>query len=212
MIFQTASNNSAEFAAGSDPLSLTSTPDDRDGDGTPNATDAFPDNPEESLDSDLDGIGNNSDPDDDNDTRPDNADLFPLDPAEWADADNDGIGDNADPDDDNDLLPDAWELLHFTNLRQSASDDPDQDEAENHAEFLLQLDPADPNSRFKANATAGHVIQWQGVAGLTFKIQRTGNLSSWSDLATVTGTNGLNSYTDNSPLPGRNFYRVVLLP
>ena len=206
------SNNAAEFAAGSDPLSLTSTPDDRDGDGTPNASDAFPDNPEESLDSDLDGTGNNSDPDDDNDTRPDNADLFPLDPAEWADADNDGLGDNADPDDDNDLLPDAWELLHFTNLLQSAGDDPDQDGTENHAEFLLQLDPADPNSRFKATAAASHVIQWQGISGLIFKVQRSGNLAAWGDLATIPGINGLNSYTDASPPPGRNFYRVILLP
>jgi rhamnogalacturonan endolyase len=206
------SDNAAEFAAGSDPLSLASTPADHDGDGTPNASDAFPDNPEESLDTDLDGIGNNSDPDDDNDGYPDNADLFPLDPAEWSDADNDGIGDNADPDDDNDLLPDAWELLHFTNLLQSAADDPDGDATENHAEFLLNLNPANPNSRFTATAAAGHVIQWQGVAGLSFKIQRSGNLASWSDLATVAGTSGQNSYTDASPLPGRNFYRVVLLP
>jgi hypothetical protein len=160
----------------------------------------------------LDGIGNNRDPDDDNDGYPDNADLFPLDPAEWSDADNDGIGDNADPDDDNDLLPDDWELLHFTNLLQSAADDPDGDATENHAEFLLNLNPANPNSRFTATAAAGHVIQWQGVAGLSFKIQRSGNLASWSDLATVAGTSGQNSYTDASPLPGRNFYRVVLLP
>lgn len=205
-------NNAAEFAAGSDPLSPTSTPNDRDGDGTPNTSDAFPDNPEESLDSDLDGIGNNSDPDDDNDTRPDNADLFPLDPAEWADADNDGIGDNADHDDDNDLLPDAWELLHFSNLHQSAADDPDQDGTGNHAEFLLQLLPTHPDSRFHATAATGHVIQWQGVAGLSFRIERSGNLATWSELATVPGSNGLNTHTDTSPLPGRNFYRVVLLP
>ena len=205
------SDNAAEFAAGSDPLSLTSTPSDRDGDGTPNSSDAFPDHPEESLDSDLDGIGNNGDPDDDNDTRPDNADLFPLDPAEWADADNDGIGDNADPDDDNDQLPDAWEQLHFTNLLQSATDDPDLDGTENHAEFLLDLDPADPNSRFHAIANPGHSIEWQGVAGLSFKVQRSSDLVTWTDLATLPGVAGTNHYTDNAPPPGAALYRVVLL-
>ncbi len=58
----------------------------------------------------------------------------------------------------------------------------------------------------------GHVIHWQCVAGLSFKIQRSGNLTAWSDLSTVAGTNGLNYYTDASPLPGRNLYRIVLLP
>ena len=44
---------------------------DTDGDGIPDFEDAFPNNPEESLDTDLDGIGNNEDLDDDNDGLPD---------------------------------------------------------------------------------------------------------------------------------------------
>ncbi len=40
---------------------------DSDGDGTVDCLDAFPDNPDEWLDTDHDGIGNNSDPDDDGD-------------------------------------------------------------------------------------------------------------------------------------------------
>ena len=44
---------------------------DRDGDGYNDNVDAFPDDPEEWLDTDHDGIGNNSDPDDDNDSMSD---------------------------------------------------------------------------------------------------------------------------------------------
>ncbi len=44
---------------------------DRDGDGTLDFQDDFPDDPGEWLDSDSDGIGNNVDLDDDNDGMPD---------------------------------------------------------------------------------------------------------------------------------------------
>lgn len=68
---------------------------DTDGDGVPDATDAFPNDPAESVDTDADGVGNNADPDDDNDGVADFRDVFPLDPTESADSDGDGIGDNA---------------------------------------------------------------------------------------------------------------------
>ncbi len=106
---------------------------DRDGDGVPDATDAFPDDPTESVDTDGDGIGNNADPDDDNDGVPDAQDAFPLDPTastdtdgdgvddavdafpndpnESLDTDGDGIGNNADPDDDNDGVPDTQDAF-----------------------------------------------------------------------------------------------------
>ncbi len=44
---------------------------DSDSDGTPDSADAFPADPSEQLDTDLDGIGNNADTDDDNDAIPD---------------------------------------------------------------------------------------------------------------------------------------------
>ena len=84
---------------------------DRDGDGTINDDDAFPDDPSENLDSDGDGVGNNADLDDDGDglsdldeiaagTDPldsdtdsdgwnDGFDVFPLNTAEWKDTDGD---------------------------------------------------------------------------------------------------------------------------
>lgn len=90
---------------------------DSDGDGIPDSEDAFPDDPDEWLDTDGDGIGNNADTDDDGDGVSDAEDAFPLDPTESVDTDGDGVGDNSDAfptdpaasvDADGDGLPDAW--------------------------------------------------------------------------------------------------------
>jgi len=62
--------------------------------------------PEPPVDTDGDGIPDETDPDDDNDGYDDEVDAFPLDLNEWADYDEDGIGDNADEDDDDDGDPD----------------------------------------------------------------------------------------------------------
>ncbi|MCK4704062.1 MAG: thrombospondin type 3 repeat-containing protein [Gammaproteobacteria bacterium] len=84
---------------------------DGDGDGVPDTSDAFPLDPTETVDTDLDGIGNNADTDDDNDGTPDITDAFPLDPTETVDTDLDGIGNNADTDDDNDGTPDITDAF-----------------------------------------------------------------------------------------------------
>ena len=55
---------------------------DRDFDGFPNVNDAFPLDAAESIDTDLDGTGNNADTDDDGDGVADTSDAFPLDAAE----------------------------------------------------------------------------------------------------------------------------------
>ena len=54
------------------------------------------------LDTDEDGIGDDTDTDDDNDGVLDDDDAVPTDPLESVDTDQDGIGDNADLDDDGD--------------------------------------------------------------------------------------------------------------
>jgi subtilase family protein/cadherin-like protein/Big-like domain-containing protein/FG-GAP repeat protein len=73
-----------------------SIPVDTDGDGVPDKEDAFPNDSNETLDTDSDGIGNNADDDDDGDGVLDVNDDFPLDPNEDTDTDSDGVGDNAD--------------------------------------------------------------------------------------------------------------------
>ena len=58
--------------------------------------DQFPLDSTEVTDADLDGTGDNADPDDDNDGVNDELDAFPLDSSESKDTDNDGVGDNSD--------------------------------------------------------------------------------------------------------------------
>lgn len=69
-------SDAEELKAGTDPLKA-----DTDRDGVKDGTDAFPLNPKEQIDTDHDGIGNNTDPDDDNDGIPDTKDPFPLNKA-----------------------------------------------------------------------------------------------------------------------------------
>ncbi len=84
---------------------------DSDDDGVADSLDAFPLNSSESIDTDLDGIGNNADIDDDNDGVADDLDAFPLNSSESIDTDFDGIGNNADTDDDNDGVADSNDLF-----------------------------------------------------------------------------------------------------
>lgn len=108
---------------------------DRDRDGVPDASDAFPDNPAESSDSDGDGQGDNEDSDDDGDGVLDQLDAFPLDGSETRDHDGDGEGDNADVDDDNDGVADLDDAFPFDSTEQADTDadglgdrvDPDDD-------------------------------------------------------------------------------------
>ncbi|UGA53926.1 hypothetical protein [Vibrio sp. VB16] len=93
---------------------------DTDSDSVPDFIDAFPNDPDEWVDTDGDGrdangdlknpigvnegdgYGDNSDLDDDGDGINDIEDAFPLNKHESLDSDNDYIGNNADTDDDND--------------------------------------------------------------------------------------------------------------
>ena len=124
-------DETANCGSPSDPLDVTSSPEDFDSDlicdlldgdvdndGYLDTVDVFPYNPNEWYDNDMDGIGDNSDPDDDNDLLSDDLELstgtdpmnpdtdgdghldsvddLPLDPSDWHDNDGDGTGDNSD--------------------------------------------------------------------------------------------------------------------
>jgi len=81
--------NLEEFIAGTQPHNP-----DTDGDAVLDGSDAFPNDPNESVDTDGDGIGNNADTDDDGDTMPDAYELANgLDPLNAADAAADADGD-----------------------------------------------------------------------------------------------------------------------
>ena len=131
-------------------LKLAQTDPDLDDDGVPNDKDAFPEDPDESLDTDKDGVGNNADNDDDNDGVADANDDFPLDPAENTDTDGDGTGNNADTDDDNDGVTDANDDFPLDNTKSDATDqdgdgwatgqDPDDNDGDNPGIAFVDTD------------------------------------------------------------------------
>lgn len=82
---------------------------DADGDGVSSDLDAFPFDPEETMDTDGDNVG-------------DVADRFPNNPTEQFDTDGDGIGDFADTDDDNDGVIDGSDAFRLDATEQSNSD------------------------------------------------------------------------------------------
>ena len=110
---------------------------DYDNDGIKDNLDAFPLDGLETIDTDNDGIGNNTDLDDDGDGVNDVDDAFPLDAAETVDTDNDGLGNNADLDDDNDGISDEDELK-------------------------FGLDPLDPTD---ANLAPAHTVMFSDTNG-----------------------------------------------
>jgi len=98
----------------------TNLPLDSDNDGVIDEFDALPLDNAESIDTDSDGIGNNSDTDDDGDGILDNDDIFPLDNTESIDTDSDGIGNNSDTDDDGDGVLDNDDAFPLDSSRSSA--------------------------------------------------------------------------------------------
>lgn len=93
-------------------------PDD-DNDGVADTNDAFPFDPNESVDTDGDGIGNNADPDDDNDGQTDADETAcgsnPLDAlSKSLDTDGDNRPNCVDTDDDNDVVLDGPDNCDLT--------------------------------------------------------------------------------------------------
>ena len=92
---------------------------DADGDGYVDPVDDLPANSAEWLDTDGNGVGDNSDADDDGDGVIDTLDIFPLDGREWEDTDSDGTGDNADafPEDPDEVSDRDGDLVGDNNDR-----------------------------------------------------------------------------------------------
>lgn len=54
-------------------------------------------------------------------------------------------------------------------------------------------------------------ISFNGIPGVTYQIKRSGDLSNWFLIETITApVNGVIDYTDPDPLPGKGFYRLVI--
>ena len=138
--------NLAEYLAGTDPATLD---EDRDGDGYADASDLFPDNPEEWADADEDQLGDNADPDDDNDGVSDAEDAFPYRSGYSQDTDGDG-------------LADAWEARNGLDPQdpRDAYLDGDRDGFLNRDEFVFGANPTNADGR-------AQVIYSEGVTALS---------------------------------------------
>jgi hypothetical protein len=168
-----------EFSDGTDPRNP-----DTDGDGDADGDDDFPLDPDESLDTDGDGIGDNADPDDDGDGVPDVSDVFPLDPTEWADNDGDGAGDNADPDDDNDGLSDETETSYGTDP-QAVDSDGDGLADGRDVEFLQNALVSLPLAEFKtpgASTLSAALSRLNEVEGLLLRDNESTAIKKLRDL------------------------------
>jgi hypothetical protein len=164
---------------------------DCDTDGVEDSLDAFPLDPSETTDTDLDGIGNNADTDDDGDGVEDNLDVFPLDPSETLDTDLDGIGNNADTDDDNDGKNDIDDLYPLNHLYHADSDSDNMPDA---WELLFGLNPNDPTDTASDSDNDGIVALQEFFEGtppgpevtvvsndLSWDFDQSGNLDALTD-------------------------------
>ncbi len=123
-------------------------------------------------------------------------------------------------DTDSDGLPDWWEMEHFGNLVQSATDNPDADSFPNLQEFLTGTSPTDASSQLAFSAfgpAPGNLysLTFPSVLDSSYRIESSPDLSTWSILSSpVVGTGGPLQVTDPAMLTSesRRFYRISLLP
>src|SRR5262249_16852140 len=79
-------------------------------------------------------------------------------------------------------LPDFWERQYFGRIGVDPNDDPDQDGLTNFQEYKAGTNPNDPNSRFAfikifPQQPSGLGIEWSSVAGTSYLLQRTSQIS-----------------------------------
>lgn len=128
---------------------------DLDNDGVSNIQDAFPLDPSESIDTDLDGIGNNADSDDDGDGIEDSVEIsFGFDPLN-PDMDSDGLLDGAEfdlgldplnPDADNDGVLDGADAFPFDSAENLDSDGDSIGDNADNCPFIVNPDQQDSDN------------------------------------------------------------------
>jgi hypothetical protein len=115
-------------------------------------------------------------------------------------------------------IADDWQLAHFGHVGIDPNADPDQDGMSNFAEFWAGTDPLDANSALRIDnvllISGGQAqIRWQTVAGKTYVIQYSSNLTSWTSLGSpVLGDGSIAALIDPASITniGQRFYRLVL--
>jgi uncharacterized repeat protein (TIGR02543 family) len=179
------------------------TKQDTDNDGVKDSTDALPLDPTETLDSDHDGIGDNTETDDDNDglSDVDEINTHHTNPK-LADSDGDGLSDpdelqvhTTNPniaDTDNDGLNDGEEFLtHHTNPKVN---DTDADGFLDGYEVLTGKSPLDiaDHPALVAEARTAIEFTFPAALGKTYRIEDSPDLATWTTVESgIAGTGQL---------------------
>jgi non-lysosomal glucosylceramidase len=134
--------------------------------------------------------------------------------ATSTDTDNDGLTDLEETSGINDPATTADPRGKITN---STATDTDSDGTLDGVEARLGTDPLNSSDYFypllSMNTTGQSTLTWPSSVGTTFTIQRSSNLSGWSQIATnLVGQSGHTSFTDTSAPANSTqlFYRVHL--
>ena len=177
---------------------------DDDGDGVSDENDLFPLDSAETVDSDLDGTGNNADPDDDNDGVLDASDDYPLNSIYTKDSDGDG-------------MPDSWEIKYGLdpNDPSDANSDQDNDGVTALDEFLAGTIPSgslDIDGNGQYDALTDGLLLLRGMFGLdgdalvtgtvasdaafTMSVDIESRIATLGDLADIDGNGEIDALTD----------------
>jgi hypothetical protein len=150
-----------------------------------------------------------------NDTRFDADDVVTVRLYPMVDSDGDGLSDQEE-------LTGADNNLTAANPNGNITDpnaaDSDGDGDSDGQEAMAGTDPNDLNSAFRLTSGTLEVddfhLSWSSVPGRTYQVQRTVDISSgWVDAGdAVAATMDVTNTTIPSPEPGREFYRVLVLP
>jgi hypothetical protein len=150
----------------------------------------------------------------DNAVWPQDGNLYNL--TTWA---NLVLGpDPEDPTDaDRDGMADAWEIQRFGNTQGGANRDSDGDDQNDYEEFINGTNPRDAKSVLKVTITTDgprRVLTWPSTPGRTYTVWRSEELLDFSPMATgiPASAGATTSWTDTTPLPGYDFYRIEVHP
>jgi len=121
---------------------------------------------------------------------------------------------------DGDRLPDAWEVAHWagTDVVNNRNADFDGDGLTNEKEALAGTDPTDPASSlhlFAARGEAGRLdLRWQSVAGRTYRVRCSEDLSNWWLLGVPVTASGETAVLSDSSTNTMSscFYQLEVVP